>query len=205
MPYDPPDLAGLNLAQIAELAAQRKLPPVAGWHPEKAGDSEMRIAADGRWYHQGGEITRPAMVRAFSSLLRCEADGSHWLVTPQEKLRIEIEDAPFLAVELASEGNGESRSLAFRLNSDDLVVAGPDHPIQLRGDLALPYVLARDGLWARIARNPYYEMAELALAEGNEPPGLWSQGSFFRLRRPNELDRTHRSRAPPGKRRAFRG
>ena len=179
MPYEPPDLAGLNLAQIAELAAQRKLPPVANWHPEKAGDSEMRIAADGRWYHQGGEITRPAMVRAFSSLLRCEADGLHWLVTPQEKLRIEIEDAPFLAVELASEGNGESRSLAFRLNSDDLVVAGPDHPIQLRGDLALPYVLARDGLWARIARNPYYEMAELALAEGNEPPGLWSLGQFF--------------------------
>jgi hypothetical protein len=119
------------------------------------------------------------MVRAFSSLLRCDSDGSHWLVTPQEKLSIEVEDAPFLAVEITSEGSNMERVMAFRLNSDDLVLAGPEHPIELRGDASLPYLLVRDALWARIARNPYYELAELALAEGNDPPGLWSQGQFF--------------------------
>ena len=110
MPYEPPpELAGLNLTQIAELIAVRKLPPVGNWHPEHSGDSEMRIAADGRWFHQGGEIKRAAMVRAFSSLLRRD-DIGYWLVTPQEKLSIIVDDAPFIAVELRSEGTGESRA-----------------------------------------------------------------------------------------------
>lgn len=176
MPYDPPpQLASLSLAQIAELAAQRKLPPVEQWNPEKAGDSEMRIAADGRWLHQEGEITRPAMIRAFSALLRRNADG-YALVTPQEKLSVEVEDAPFIAVEVHSEGEGKQRSLAFRLNTDDLVIAGADHAIELR---PLPYLHVRAGLWAKLARPVYYELAELALEEGHSPPGLWSGGSFF--------------------------
>ncbi len=83
MPYDaPPELAGLSLAQVAELVEQRKLPPVASWDPPEGGDSKIRIAADGRWYHDGGYIRRPAMVRAFASLLRREVDGRYWLVTP---------------------------------------------------------------------------------------------------------------------------
>jgi uncharacterized protein len=179
MPYEPPpDLAGLSLAQIAELAAERKLPPVRDWQPEKSGDSEMRIAADGRWYHQGGEIKRPAMVRAFSGLLRRDADGSYWLVTPVEKLSIEVEAAPFIAVEMRSEGEGTTRKLAFRLNSDDLVIAGSDHSIEMR---PLPYLHVRDGLWAKIARPVYYELAEQALAENHDPLGLWSDGAFFPL------------------------
>jgi uncharacterized protein len=179
MPYDPPpDLASLSLGQIAELAAQRKLPPVSDWRPEKSGDSEMRIAMDGRWYHQGGEITRPAMVRAFSSLLRREADGGHSLVTPQERLSIIVEDAPFIAVEMQSEGEGKARKLAFRLNSDDLVIAGTEHEIEMR---PLPYLHVRAGLWAKIARPVYYELAELTIAEDNDPQGLWSDGVFFAI------------------------
>jgi uncharacterized protein len=179
MPYDPlPDLASLSLSQIADLAAARKLPPVSEWQPEKSGDSEMRIATDGRWYHQGGEITRPAMVRAFSLLLRRESDSSYWLVTPYERLLIIVEDAPFLAVEMQGEGEGEARKLAFRLNTDDLVIAGPTHIIEMR---PLPYLHVRDGLWAKIARPVYYELAELALAEGHDPAGVWSNGSFFAL------------------------
>lgn len=177
MPYEPPpELASLSLVQIAELAAARKLPPVSQWNPEKSGNSEMRIASDGRWFHQGGEITRSAMIRAFSSLLKREADGQYYLVTPHEKLSIIVDDAPFLAVEMKSENAGKARKLAFRLNSDDLVIAGPEHEIALR---PLPYLHVRDGLWAKLARPVYYEMTELALAEGGNPPGLWGGGRFF--------------------------
>lgn len=179
MPYDAPDLAKLTLAEIAELVAARKLPPVESWQPEHSGDSEMRIAADGKWYHQGGEITRPAMVRAFSSLLRREEDGTHWLVTPQQKLSIEVEDAPFIAVEMQNEGSGTARTLAFRLNSDDLVVAGPQHRLELRN--GLPYLHVRAGLWAKLARPVYYELAELALEENPDAPNIWSNSAEFSI------------------------
>lgn len=179
MPYDPPDLANLSLSEIAELVAARKLPSVQDWQPTKSGDSEMCIGADGRWFHQGGEITRPAMIRAFSSLLLRDCEGRHWLVTPLEKLAITVEDVPFMAVEVHSEGSGEERSLAFRLNSDDLVVTGPQHPLELRG--GLPYLHVRDRLWAKLARPVYYELAELAIAEHPANPGLWSQGAYFAI------------------------
>jgi uncharacterized protein len=177
MPYDAPDLARLSLDEIAALVSARKLPPVASWQPEKSGDSEMRIAANGRWFHQGGEITRPAMIRAFSSLLRRDPDGSHWLVTPHERLSIAVDDAPLQAVEVQSEGNGKARKLAFRLNTDDLVIAGADHMIELRG--GLPYLHVRGGLWAKLARPVYYELAEFALTENPDVPALWSNGSYF--------------------------
>lgn len=177
MPYEPPpELASLGLSDIAKLVADRKLPPVNEWHPEKVGDSDMRIAADGRWFHQGGEIRRPAMARAFSSLLRRDDDDSFWLVTPYERLSIIVEDAPFIAVELRSEGEGEQRAMAFRLNTDDLVIADAAHALEFR---PLPYLHVRDGLWAKLARPVYYELAEIALAEDNAPLGLWSNGAFF--------------------------
>jgi uncharacterized protein len=176
MPYEPPpELASIGLSAIADLVAQRKLPPVDQWQPTTSKDSEMRIAADGRWFHQGGEIRRPAMVRAFSSLLRRDDDGSYWLVTPHEKLSIIVEDVPFIAVELRSEGELEQRILAFRLNNDDLVIVDADHALEFR---PLPYVHVRGGLWAKLARPVYYELAEMALAEGNAPDGLWSHGQF---------------------------
>lgn len=181
MPYDAPDLSKLSLGEIAELAAQRKLPPVKDWKPEASSDSLMQITADGRWFHDGGEITRPAMIRAFSTLLRREEDGRHWLVTPYEKQSIIVDDAPFVAVELRSEGEGGARKLAFRLNTDDLVVAGADHAIELRGAEALPYLHVRDGLWAKLARPVYYELAELALGESPDAPALWSDGVEFAI------------------------
>jgi uncharacterized protein len=182
MPYTPPpELASLSLTQIAELISDRKLPPVTDWNPDKVGDSEMQIMADGRWFHQGGEIKRPAMVRAFSSLLRCDEDGHHWLVTPQEKLSIKVDDAPFIAVELRTESEGDARQLALRLNTDDLVVLDRDHPLVMRegSDPPLPYVLVRGRLWAKLSRPVYYEMAELALAENAGSPGLWSAEQYF--------------------------
>ena len=177
----PSDLAGLSLAEIAQAAAERRLPPVDRWDPPYCGDSGMRIARDGTWYHDGAPIRRPAMVRLFAGLLRREEDGRHVLVTPVEKLDIVVEDAPFLAVEARSEGAGADRRIAFRLNTDEPVVAGPDHRLHLVD--GRPYLTVRAGLEAAIARPVYYELAELALEEGGNPPGLWSDGVFFPLDR----------------------
>ena len=179
----PADLAGLGLAEIARLVEQRRLPPVERWHPTHCGDSAMRIARDGTWFHEGSPIGRPAMVRLFSSILRREPDGSHVLVTPVEKLGIAVEDAPFVAVELKSEGAGRDRALAFRLNTGDLVLAGPNHRLRFetRDDGPHPYLHVRGGLEALVARPVYYELAALALDEGADPPGLWSNGLFFPL------------------------
>lgn len=173
----PAELAGLSLAEISQAVAERRLPPVEQWNPAKCGDSAMRIARDGTWYHEGAPIRRQAMVRLFASLLRREADGQYVLVTPVEKLDIAVEDAPFVAVEVASEGHGTARRLAFRLNTDEPVVAGPDHPVRLVD--GRPYLTVRAGLDAAIARPVYYELAEMVLADGNDPPGLWSDGAFF--------------------------
>ena len=182
MPYTPPpELASLSLAQIAELAAAQKLPPVTEWEPEATGHSEMRIAADGRWFHQGSPIARPAMVRAFSTLLRLEQDNSFALVTPYQKLTIEVEDAPFVAVDVESEGAGQDRRLGFRLNTDHLVVADERHELSFSADPddPRPYLHVRDGLEAVCARTVYYRLAEMAIEEAGDPFGLWSEGAFF--------------------------
>ncbi|WP_116089797.1 DUF1285 domain-containing protein [Sphingomonas crusticola] len=175
----PPELAGLTLAEIARAAAERRLPPVAQWNPSRCGDSHMRIARDGTWFHEGAPIQRPAMVRLFAGLLRREPDGRHVLVTPVEKLDIAVEDAPFVAIEVKSEGTGRDRRLAFRLNTDEPIVAGPEHDLEIVD--GRPYLRVRDGLTASLARPVYYELAELALGEDSTPPGLWSDGVFFPL------------------------
>ncbi|MEV4933614.1 DUF1285 domain-containing protein [Sphingobium sp. LSP13-1-1.1] len=184
MPMEPsPDLSSLSLTDVARLLAEKRLPPVEKWNPDHCGDSDMRIARDGTWFHQGSPIGREAMVRLFSTILRREPDGGYVLVTPVEKLSIEVEDAPFLAVELKSEGEGRARSLAFRLNTGDLVAAGPDNALVLREtpDGPHPYLHVRGGLEALVARSVYYELVNLALDEGAEPVGLWSNGAFFAL------------------------
>jgi uncharacterized protein len=164
MPYEPPpDLAALSLAEIAALVAERKLPPLDQWQPERTEDSGMRIAGDGRWYHDGREITRPAMVRAFASLLLRDDDGAHWLVTPMARFAIQVEDAAFIAVDLKQLGG----DLAFRLNTDDLVVAGTDHPLRAAGDPDTPaiYLGVRHGTEARLNRSTYLQLAEIALQD----------------------------------------
>lgn len=174
----PIELRGVNLAELQRMIQERRLPPVDRWNPEHCGHSEMRIARDGTWYHQGSPIRRPAMVRLFSTVLRREADGRHVLVTPVEKLEIEVESTAFRAVEMSSEGEGRDRTIAFRLDSGDAVILGPDHPLALR---PTPRILVRHDLEAELSRPVYYELAEIALAEGENPPGVWSSGAFFAL------------------------
>lgn len=182
MPYEPPPhLAGLTLAEIAELVAQRKLPPVEGWAPQKSGHSQMRIAADGTWFHEGDPIRREAMVRAFAGLLKRDADGQHWLVTPFEKLAIDVEDAAFVAVDCVRADD----ALAFRLNTDDIVIAGPEHPLRVTGDAESPaaYLAVRRGCEARLNRSTWTQLVEIALAEGAEDNGwqVASKGASFPL------------------------
>jgi len=179
----PPDFAALSLVEIARLAEENHLPPVESWNPQHCGHSEMRIAADGTWFHQGSPIGRPAMVRLFSTILRRESDGLFVLVTPAEKLDIDVDDAPFTAVEMKADGEGRDARLAFRLNTGDLVVAGPEHALRFeqREDGPRPYLHVRAGLEALIARSVYYDLAELALTNGSTPPGVWSDGAFFTL------------------------
>lgn len=177
----PPDFDTLTIADIARLAADDRLPPVEQWHPAHCGDSEMRIARDGTWYHQGSPIGRAAMVRAFSRILRREADGGYVLVTPVEKLDIAVEDAPFVAVEMKVEGEGRDARLGFRLNTGDFVTASAGHPLRFENqdDGPHPYLLVRGGLEALISRSLYYDIAEMALAGQDDPVGIWSAGAFF--------------------------
>ena len=182
MPMDAlPDFATMSLTDVAKALSEKRLPPVEKWNPAHCGDSDMRIARDGTWFHQGSPIGRIEMVRLFSSILRREADGRHVLVTPGEKLDITVDDAPFIAVEVKNERTGRDRSLAFRLNTGDLVVADAEHPLRFedRDDGPHPYLHVRGGLEALVARSVYYELAEMALDEGSNPPGVWSGGAFF--------------------------
>jgi hypothetical protein len=180
---DPIDISSMTLAEIAQAVADKRLPPVAQWNPPHCGHSAMQIKADGTWFHEGSPIGRPAMVRLFSTILRREADGGYVLVTPVEKLDIDVDDVPFIAVEVNSEGEGRDRRLAFRTNVGDVVIAGPDHPLRFVQfeDGPRPYLMVRAGLEARMARPVYYELAQLALDEGGDPVGLWSDGAFFPL------------------------
>jgi hypothetical protein len=163
-----PDFKHSSLAMLADWADCDQLPPVEQWHPARSGTIDIRIMADGRWFHEGGEIRRPAMVRLFSRILRREEDGSFVLVTPAERLTITVDDAPFVAVELKQEGQGEAGRLAVRLNTDEIVVIGADHPLTLRTGPAglLPYVHVRGPmerpLLARPTRALYHELALMA-------------------------------------------
>jgi hypothetical protein len=178
--------ANKPLADIARLAAEQRALPVERWNPPHRGHSGIRIGRDGSWIHEGRPIRRPEMVRLFARVLRREPGGGYVLVTPGEKLDIDVDDAPFVAIEVASDGVGPKRTLAFRTNVGEIVVAGPDHPIRIEPNAAgpRPSLIVRDRLEALIARPVFYELAELAIAEGGDPPGLWSEGRFFALGEP---------------------
>jgi uncharacterized protein len=162
-------------------------PPGARRPPVELGDLDMRIARDGTWFYRGSPIHRPPLVKLFASVLRREADGGYWLVTPAERGRVVVEDAPFVAVAVDREGNGREQSLILRTNLDEIVTAGPDH--KLRVDTAAdgtpaPYIMVRPGLEARLLRPVFYELVdwgEEAIMDGETQFGVWSGGLFFRL------------------------
>ncbi|MBA3577635.1 MAG: DUF1285 domain-containing protein [Sphingomonas sp.] len=179
----PIQLNGISFTELEAMLGERRLPPVGQWEPEYCGHSGMRIASDGIWYHDGTPIGRPAMVRLFSTILRREPDGSHVLVTPVEKLGIDVERTAFRAIEMESEGSGKDRRIALALDSGDALVVGRRNPLTVAQveNGPSPRVAVRHGLEAELSRPLYYELAEIALAEGEDPPGVWSDGCFFAL------------------------
>jgi hypothetical protein len=178
----PIELQGISFAELRKLIHER--PPVGEWNPDRCGHSGMRITRDGTWYHEGAPIRRPEMVRLFSTVLRREPDGRHVLVTPAEKLDIDVESTAFRAIAMRVEGEGPQRRVAFALDNGDPVILGPGHPLRILETIngPSPRVLVRHGLEAELTRPVYYELAELALAGGERPPGIWSDGAFFELK-----------------------
>lgn len=180
----PIEAAGKSLADLAAAIDSRGgPPPVDRWNPTHCGHSDMSIARDGSWFYRGSRIDRPAMVRLFASVLRREPDGSHVLVTPVEKLTIEVERTAFRATQMTMAGEGPRRQIGLTLDSGDALFIGEDHPLTVIDlpDGPSPRVAVRFGLEAELDRPLYYELAEIALAEGGDPPGVWSNGIFFAL------------------------
>jgi hypothetical protein len=158
--------------------------------PEAAAarDFGLRIGHDGTWYYHDSPIRRPKLVQLFATVLRREADGTYWLVTPAERGRIAVADVPFIAVELEVEGSGRDQILSFRTNVDDRVEADESHPLRIVTDPRTgepsPYVLVRHGLEARLARPVFYQLVDLGADEtvdGAASFGVWSRGKFFPL------------------------
>lgn len=179
VPSHPPSQP--HIAGLPEDAGSAQRYPVEQWHPPHCGHSQMRIDAEGRWFHEGRPILRPALVSLFARLLRREADGRHVLVTPVEMLDIDVADAPLIAIDMVSEGSGAARMLRFHIGATDAwTTANAAHPIRIEQGAhgPRPYLTLDAGLRACIARPVYYALAELALAEANDPPGLWSGGTF---------------------------
>lgn len=142
------------------------------------------------WYYRGSPIERLPLVKLFASVLRREADGRYWLVTPAERGRIEVDDVPFLAVALTAKGRGRRQRLILRTNLDEIVTAGPHHPLRFantaRGE-TIPYILIRDGLEARLSRTVFFDLVECGIESrhaGAAAFGVWSDGAWFRLGEP---------------------
>jgi hypothetical protein len=168
----------------------RGLPPVHLWNPPFCGDLDMRIARDGTWFYLGTPIGRFGLVKLFSSILKME-DGKYFLVTPVEKVGITVEDAPFVAVDFTVSGEGEAQVLTFETHVEDVVAAGPEHPIRVVRDPESgepsPYVMVRAGLEALIDRKSFYRLVDIGVHHDGWF-GLWSGGQFFPIIPSEELE-----------------
>lgn len=172
-----------RLQALAESIGEHQRPPIHQWNPSQTGSIDITIRRDGSWIHEGSEIKRQALVRLFASILRFQ-DGKHYLVTPVEKLEIQVDDAPFVAVamDLFDQGS-ESQVIAFRTNLDEDVIAGSEHVISVsysaQGEPS-PYVTVRDGLRALVGRAVWLELAELVV-ERDGVASVLSNGMYFAL------------------------
>ena len=191
LPGDPSNpLRGLS--KIESKAGS--LPPVHLWNPPFCGDIEMRIARDGTWFFMNSPIGRKPLVKLFSSILRRDADGNYYLVTPVEKCGIKVDDAPLVVVDMRIEGSGKNQIVRFVTQVDDEVTVDGDHPLRFDKEAGTdglkPYVLVRGRLEALVNRPTFYELAAkgaVAAEDGEAWFGIWSSGRFWRMALAREI------------------
>lgn len=179
-----------GILEQAKAASKKGPPPVHLWNPDYCGEMDMRIARDGTWFHEGTPIGRAPLVKLFASILKLE-EGRYYLVTPVEKLGIQVEDAPFIAVDFQMENQGPDQRITFTTNVGDEVTAGPDNPLRMNPDPGgAPYVMVRRGLEARVDRKSFYRLVEVGTTQAHEGEdwfGLMSGGVFFPVARASDL------------------
>lgn len=178
-------MAILRLLKDEQGNDPKGLPPVHKWNPPFCGDLNMEIKRNGQWFYMGTPIGRPALVKLFSSVLRHDDDGHYYLITPVEKVRIRVEDAPFLAVLVEKHEEDSVQYLKFTTQTGDVVMAGPEHPLRIafKSDQEpSPYVHVRDRLEALISRSVYYQLVEWGealIVEGRSALGVRSGGQVY--------------------------
>lgn len=167
-----------QLAETLDAEARKSYPPVHLWNPDNVGEIDIRIAADGTWYHEGDPILRPALVKLFSTVLRKDDDGRHYLVTPVERLAIQVDVAPLYVSEMYREGEGDAQTLHFRTHTGDVAPLDDDHPLEVDVDPETgeptPLILVRDRLKGILARSVFYDLVDIA--EEREIDGVAVQG-----------------------------
>jgi hypothetical protein len=162
---------------LVRLQHDRKLPPVGKWEPARVGEIDIRIGEDGAWFHDDRKIERQPLVDLFATILRKDDDG-YCLVTPAEKLMIEVADVPFVATDLDVRGSGTQTDLLFTTNVGDYVVANAEHRLRMEG--GKPYLMVRDGLEARLHRNVFYRLVDVGMEEEGAL-FVYSEGARFEL------------------------
>ncbi len=162
--------------------------PVEKWNPPHCGEMDMVIKSDGTWWHEGSRITRQGLISLFASILRKDADGVTYLVTPVEKIAITVERAPFIATRVDAKGKGEEQRLFFTTNLDEVVEAGIENSLRVETDSETmepsPFITVRGRLEASLNRPVFYELVDLAVTrqtQQGEELGVWANGCFFPL------------------------
>ena len=193
MSDDPVNLKGIETIYSFSKSNKKSLPPIEKWNPPFCGDIDMTISKSGKWYYMGSEIKRPAMVKLFSGILRLESDNSYYLVTPVEKVRIQVEDAPFVAVAITKEQSEGMNTVTFRTNLNDEIVLSKENPLSIeikKNDEPSPYITVRNNLRALISRSVFYELVDLAETipiDGVPYLAIKSQGEIFKIHKAEDL------------------
>ena len=193
MSDDPVNLKGIETIYSFSKSNKKSLPPIEKWNPPFCGDIDMTISKSGKWYYMGSEIKRPAMVKLFSGILRLESDNSYYLVTPVEKVRIQVEDAPFVAVAITKEQSEGMNTVTFRTNLNDEIVLSKENPLSIeikKNDEPSPYITVRNNLRALISRSVFYELVDIAETipiDGEPYLAIKSQGEIFKIHKVEDL------------------
>ena len=193
MSDDPVNLKGIETIYSFSKSNKKSLPPIEKWNPPFCGDIDMTISKSGKWYYMGSEIKRPAMVKLFSGILRLESDNSYYLVTPVEKVRIQVEDAPFVAVAITKEQSEGINTVTFRTNLNDEIVLSKENPLSIeikKNDEPSPYITVRNNIRALISRSVFYELVDLAETipiDGVPYLAIKSQGEIFKIHKVEDL------------------